>query len=343
MGRWVVKAESATEASIRQELKADALMIVCDESESDGDLGKLRTQAVVELVRKSFDGDGARTSRGTPGGKDATVWRTRTCGFFSSINDGLNLDRDTQRFVQVRLPSKREEGYYRRTVLPIESRCVGRPAFSARLARRAYGYAAMHLPNREKLAAVLGGLLSEPRLVEKFSSLLAGAVMLTHGRLITEAEALAIVEGFDLSAFNPNESVESNRLLERLLSSQLDAGAGDKPTVRELLHRTDDKAVELLGRAGLFMHSSKGLCVAYTAQGLLNLLPDSPWNKDSKRVRTALLAAAGKEKAEKVRFQIPNATLNAVAIPLEVLTDYGLDRVPRVVPEGLEHGKALRD
>jgi hypothetical protein len=300
-------------------------MIVCDESESDGDLGKLRTQAVVELVRKSFDGDGARTSRGTPGGKDATVWRTRTCGFFSSINDGLNLDRDTQRFVQVRLPSKREEGYYRRTVLPIESRCVGRPAFSARLARRAYGYAAMHLPNREKLAAVLGGLLSEPRLVEKFSSLLAGAVMLTHGRLITEAEALAIVEGFDLSAFNPNESVESNRLLERLLSSQLDAGAGDKPTVRELLHRTDDKAVELLGRAGLFMHSSKGLCVAYTEEGLLRLLPDSPWNKDSKRVRTALLAAAGKEKAEKVRFKTPKANLWAVAIPLLVLTDYGLD------------------
>jgi hypothetical protein len=325
LGRWVVKAESATEASIRQELKADALMIVCDESESDGDLGKLRTQAVVELVRKSFDGDGARTSRGTPGGKDATVWRTRTCGFFSSINDGLNLDRDTQRFVQVRLPSKREEGYYRRTVLPIESRCVGRPAFSARLARRAYGYAAMHLPNREKLAAVLGGLLSEPRLVEKFSSLLAGAVMLTHGRLITEAEALAIVEGFDLSAFNPNESVESNRLLERLLSSQLDAGAGDKPTVRELLHRTDDKAVELLGRAGLFMHSSKGLCVAYTEEGLLRLLPDSPWNKDSKRVRTALLAAAGKEKAEKVRFKTPKANLWAVAIPLLVLTDYGLD------------------
>jgi hypothetical protein len=114
-------------------------------------------------------------------------------------------------------------------------------------------------------------------------------------------------------------------LIERLLSSQLDAGAGDKPTVRELLHLTDEKAAALLGRAGLFMHSSKGLCVAYTAQGLLNLLPDSPWNKDSKRVRTALLAAAGKEKAEKVRFQIPNATLNAVAIPLEVLTDCGLD------------------
>jgi hypothetical protein len=307
------------------ELKADALMIVCDESESDGDLGKLRTQAVVELVRKSFDGEGARTSRGTPGGKGTLVWRTRTCGFFSSINEGLNLDRDTQRFVQVRLPSKREAGYFKRTVLPIESRCVARPAFSARLARRAYGYAAIHRPNQDKLRPSLEGLLSEPRLVDKFSSLLAGAVMLTHGRLITDEEARVIVEGFDLPAFNPNESVESNRLIERLLSSQLDAGAGDKPTVRELLHQTDDKAVELLGRAGLFMHSSKGLCVAYTAQGLLNLLPDSPWNKDSKRVRTALLAAAGKEKAEKIRFQIPNATLNAVAIPLDVLTDCGLD------------------
>lgn len=325
LGRWVVKAESATEASIRQELKADALMIVCDESESEGDLGIERTAAVVELVRKSFDGDGARTSRGTPGGKGALVWRTRTCGFFSSINNGLNRDRDTQRFVQVRMPRPREKAYYEQTVLPIEARCVGRPAFSARLARRAYGYAPLHLPNQVKLAACFAGRLSEPRLVDKFSSLLAGAAMLTHGRLITDEEARAIVEGFDLSAFNPGESVEQDKLLERLLSSQLDAGSGDKPTVRELIARKDEAAVALLGRAGLFMHKEKGLCVAYTAQGLLNLLPDAPWNKDSKRVLSALLAAASKEKKEKVRFKVPNSSMWVVAIPHEVLTDYGLD------------------
>ena len=325
LGRWVVKAESATEASIRQELKADALMIVCDESESDGDLGRTRTQAVVELCRKSFDGEGARTSRGTAGGKGALVWRTRTCGFFSSINDGLNLDRDTRRFVQVRLPRPRGKDYYEQTVLPIERRCVGRPGFAERMARRAYGYARLHRPNEEKLAACLSGRLTEGRLVEKFSSLLAGAAMLSHGRLLTEDEARAIVEGFDLAAFSPEKSVESDRLLERLLSSQLDAGAGDKPTVRELLGRTDDAAAMLLGRAGLFMHKTKGLCVAYTEEGLLKLLADDPWNKDSKRVKAALLAAAGKEKAEKVRFRVPNATMNAVVIPLEILTDYGLD------------------
>jgi len=325
LGRWIVKAESPTEASIRQELKADALMIVCDESESDGELGRSRTAAVVELVRKSFDGEGARTSRGTPGGRDATVWRTRTCGFFSSINDGLNLDRDTQRFVQVRLPGRREASYYSQVVQPIEARSVDLPGFSARVARRAYEYAKFHKPNQIKIAEALDALLDEPRLIDKFSSLLAGVLMLTHGRLITAEEAQATVNGFDLSAFNPRDSVESSRLLERLLSSQLDAGNGDKPTIRELLARTDDRSVELLGRAGLLMHKSKGLCVAYTEQGLLNLLPDAPWNKDKKRVRSALLAAAMKEKSEKVRFKVPNATLNVVVISNEVLTDYGLD------------------
>lgn len=324
LGRWGVKAESATEASIRQELKADALMIVCDESESDGDLGRLRTTAVVELVRKSFDGAGARTSRGTPGGKDAMVWRTRTCGFFSSINDGLNLDRDKQRFVQVRLPSSRTKEDYKLQT-PIEARCLRRPGFCSRLARRAYGYAPAHSPNQDKLAEVLARQLAEPRTVDKFAALLAGAAMLTHGRLISDEEAVAIVEGFDLSAFNPSQSVEQDRLLERLLSSQLDAGAGDKPTVRELIARKDEGAVALLGRAGLFMHKEKGLCVAYTAQGLLNLLHDAPWNKDSKRVRSALLAAANKDKSEKVRFKVPDSTMNAVAIPHEVLQDYGLD------------------
>jgi hypothetical protein len=323
LGRWGVKAESATEASIRQELKADALMIVCDESESDGDLGRLRTTAVVELVRKSFDGAGARTSRGTPGGKDATVWRTRTCGFFSSINDGLNLDRDKQRFVQVRLPNSRTKEDYKRQ-LPIEARCLGRPGFCARLARRAYGYAPAHSPNQDKLAEVLAHQLDEPRTVDKFAALLAGAAMLTHGRLISDEEAAALVEGFDLSAFSPSQSVEQDKLLERLLSSQLDAGAGDKPTVRELITRKDGGAGLLLGRAGLFMHKEKGLCVAYGTQGLLNLLPDAPWNKDSKRVRSALLAATNKDKSEKVRFN-STTTHNAVAIPHEVLTSYGLD------------------
>ena len=324
LGGWCVKAESATEASIRTELKADALMIVCDESESDGDLGRQRTEAVVELIRKSFDGDGARTSRGTPGGKGALVWRTRTCGFFSSINDGLNLDRDTSRFFKVRLSKGRTREDYKRQT-PIEERCLGLLGFMPRLSRRAYGYAPAHSPNQEKLAEVLARQLADPRTVDKFASLLAGAVMLTHGRPISDEEAAEIVEGFDLSAFNPTQSVEQDKLLERLLSSQLDAGAGDKPTVRELIARKDESAVALLGRAGLFMHKEKGLCVAYTAQGLLNLLHDAPWNKDSKRVRSALLAAASKDKSEKVRFKVPDSTMNAVAIPHEVLQDYGLD------------------
>lgn len=324
LGGWCVKAESATEASIRTELKADALMIVCDESESDGDLGRQRTEAVVELIRKSFDGDGARTSRGTPGGKGALVWRTRTCGFFSSINDGLNLDRDTSRFFKVRLSKGRTREDYKRQT-PIEERCLGLLGFMPRLSRRAYGYAPAHSPNQEKLAEVLARQLADPRTVDKFAALLAGAAMLTHGRLISDEEAVAIVEGFDLSAFNPSQSVEQDKLLERLLSSQLDAGAGDKPTVRELIARKDESAVALLGRAGLFMHKEKGLCVAYTAQGLLNLLHDAPWNKDSKRVRSALLAAANKDKSEKVRFKVPDSTMNAVAIPHEVLQDYGLD------------------
>ena len=324
LGRWGVKAESATEPSIRQELKADALMIVCDEAESDGEEGKKRTTAIVELVRKCFDGDGARTSRGTPRGKGAMVWRTRTCGFFSSINDGLNLDRDKQRFVQVRLPSKRtKEDYQLQT--PIEARCLRRPGFCSRLARRAYDYAPAHSPNQDKLAEVLARQLAEPRTVDKFASLLAGATMLTHGRLISDEEAAAIVEGFDLSAFSPSQSVEQDKLLARRLSSQLDAGPGDKPTVRELLARDDEEAKLLLGRAGLFMHKEKGLCVAYTEQGLLNLLPDAPWNKDSKRVRSALLAATNKDKSEKVRFKVPASALWVVAIPMEVLTDYGVD------------------
>jgi hypothetical protein len=323
LGGWCVKAESATEASIRMELKADALMIVCDESESDGDLGRLRTTAIVELIRKSFDGDGARTSRGTPGGKGALVWRTRTCGFFSSINDGLNLDRDTSRFFKVRLSKGRTKEDYKHQ-LPIEASCLGRPGFMPRLARRAYDYAPAHSPNQDKLAEVLARQMAEPRTVDKFAALLAGATMLTHGRLISDEEAVAIVEGFDLSAFNPGESVEQDKLLERLLSSQLDAGAGDKPTVRELITRKDENALLLLGRAGLFMHKEKGLCVAYGTQGLLNLLPDAPWNKDSKRVRSALLAATNKDKSEKVRFN-STTTHNAVAIPHEVLTSYGLD------------------
>jgi hypothetical protein len=95
--------------------------------------------------------------------------------------------------------------------------------------------------------------------------------------------------------------------------------------VRELIARKDENALALLGRAGLFMHKEKGLCVAYTAQGLLNLLPDAPWNKDSKRVKSALLAATNKDKTEKVRFKVPDSTMNAIAIPHEVLTDYGID------------------
>ena len=297
-------------------LVANAFLLGCVNTRPsawiDGQKGAGKTQTATRVLR----------ALGRWGVKAESA--TRTCGFFSSINDGLNLDRDTSRFVQVRLPKGRSKEDYKRQ-LPIEARCLGRPGFCARLARRAYGYAPAHSLNQDKLAEVLARQLDEPRTVDKFAALLAGATMLTHGRLITDEEAVAIVEGFDLSAFNPSQSVEQDKLLERLLSSQLDAGSGDKPTVRELIARKDEEAVALLGRAGLFMHKEKGLCVAYTAQGLLNLLPDAPWNKDSKRVRSALLAVANKEKQEKVRFKVPDSSTWVVAIPHEVLTDYGLD------------------
>ena len=328
MGDWALSVEATTEAALRQELGNNALAVFFDESESDNDRESETLTAVIALVRKAFDGEGGKTIRGTSTGTSTMTWQTRTCALMSSINNSLSRDRDSSLFIVIKIPTLDNSQVLERNrkCNELSKLCIGKDGFSTRLARRAINYATVHKANMVKLENLLQLRFNEPRTVKVYASLLSGSVMFSHGREITNDEALSIIEVFDFDLFSAEKSDEQEIIMNRLLSSQLDS-VGSKPTVVELLNtiitgnKTDNV---LLARAGLMLNE-RGLCIAYKTEGFLKLFKEAPWYGASKRIKRELLAIAQKSETERVRFGAECANQgqqSCVIIPREILETY---------------------
>jgi len=328
MGGWALSVEGTTEAALRQELGSNALAIFYDESESDNDREAESLTAVISLVRKAFDNEGGKTIRGTPTGGSTMSWQTRTCALMSSINNCLLRDRDRSRFISIKLSTMDGTQVLERNkkCSELSRLCVEKDGFSARLARRAVNYAPIHKVNMQRLASLLEPRFDEPRTAKVFASLLSGSAMFTHGREITEGEALSLIQGFNFDLFEADKSDEQEIIMTRLLSSQLDCG-GSKPTVVELLNMItngDKTHSVVLARAGLMLQE-RGLCVAYKTEGFLKMFKEEPWYGSSKRIKRELLAIAQKKEAERVRFGAECANQgqqSCIIISKEILESY---------------------
>ena len=77
-----------TEAGIRQELRADALAVIFDEAEEDGEAARRRIQAVLALARQASSESGARTLKGTVHG-GALQFRIRSMFCMASIGGAV--------------------------------------------------------------------------------------------------------------------------------------------------------------------------------------------------------------------------------------------------------------
>ena len=98
---------ATTEAGIRQQLRADAIPVVFDESESNERNDQARIQAVLGLARVSSSESGAFTLKGSADG-DAQRFLVRSMFLLSSIATSLKQGADLGRFAQLGLRSTKD-------------------------------------------------------------------------------------------------------------------------------------------------------------------------------------------------------------------------------------------
>ena len=335
---------STTEASIRQELRCDALPVVMDEAESNEQTDRTRMQAILSLARVSSSSGRGFVGRGGAEGQ-AQRFVVRSMFLLCSINTALRHGADESRFAQLTmrnpttLPEQERERHWRQldTCLAQQiTREVGH-AMAARMVRL--------IPVVRDAVAVFrraaAQRLGSQRQGDQYGTLLAGAWCLMHSSVPTDAEALQLIDQQNWEPYRePSGESDEHRCLQHILQApqrvEIERLSIEGPRVHSrasVLTRTVWELVEAcrrgeetgdipaataaahLGRLGLRLDGDC-LLISNTAEGIRRVLRETPWGASWS---TVLARLDGAERRAGVRFKGLAGSSRAVAI--KVFTD----------------------
>jgi hypothetical protein len=322
-----------TEAALRQSLgKGDALPFIYDEAESDDEKGQDGMQRILGFARAGYDEDGQSISKGGASGTSVS-YRSRTCGLFASIHPCLARGRDASRFVllEVRQLATEEKQQRNAESARLSALTIEAPSFQAMLAARAVSVAKARRANAVKIAIALTRL-DDDRARRKWGELLAGAEAMEHTRELTEQEARQIADAFDPTRYAAEQEKDSEKLLQKILTSSWSIESGEPRTVATLLREAykerDDteatgSAAKALERLGLKWNRDGDLAIGTAHEGLLALLRAAPWQGDSKRIARELATMPGAVAKSGKGLRIGKSYKGAgVVIPQDRLAEF---------------------
>lgn len=309
---------STTEAGIRQRLRQDARPIIFDEAEAEGVSGAKRIQTVIELARQSSSDSTAEIVKGTVGGH-AMAFRMRSMFMLGSINVSLSQAADESRFSVVQLAKPNRSAQEFDTFTKRVHNTLS-DEFCAAIRARSYALIPTIRANAKTLANAVGEAIGSQRIGDQVGTLLAGAWALKSDALITEAEAIAWVDGMDFSDAEEAEAVsDSDMCLQTIMQAQLrvdSSGAMVTRTVGELVAlaatpHTDDSANDCLSRSGLRV-SDGWLMVSCNHSSLKAILRDTAWGAGWRRV----LARVDGAETPAYPYKMAGVSTRVVKIPL---------------------------
>jgi putative DNA primase/helicase len=323
---------STSEASIRQELRADALPVIMDEAESNEQADRKRIQDILALARVASSSGRGFVGRG---GADGAAQRfvIRSMFLLCSISTALKQGADASRFAQLTLrnpsylPQEQRQTHW--TDLDRDLTATITPELGHRMALRSVQLIPVIRDSVAVFRRAAANRFDSQRQGDQYGTLLAGAWSLMNSHVATEQDALQLIDGNDWSQYREAaEQSDEERCLARILQHQLrvegDRGNGYMRTVWELVElvRGTTTSMEIsnvaaeshLGRIGLRVMDGR-LFVANTALGLQRILHDTQW---SHSWPTVLSRLPGAEKPGKVRFRGMERNSRAVSLPLDL-------------------------
>jgi putative DNA primase/helicase len=321
---------STTEASIRQELRADALPVVMDEAESNEQADRKRIQDVLALARvASSSGRGFIGRGGAEGAAQRFV--IRSMFLLCSISTALKQGADASRFAQLTLrnPSflPKEERAAHWSQLDRDLTAIITPEVGHRMMLRSVSLIPVIRDSVAVFRRAAADHFDSQRQGDQFGTLLAGAWSLTNQHVASEAEAFALINRENWQQYRDDaEQPDEERCLQHVLQHQLrvegDRGNGYMRTVWELIElaRGSVASMEIgpgsaeahLGRVGIRVEGDR-LLISNTAKALRRILSETPW-ADS--WGTVLSRLPGAQRAGVTRFRGLAGVSRAVSVPV---------------------------
>jgi putative DNA primase/helicase len=323
----------SSEAGIRRLLRADALSILFDESEANGEKAAARIAEILGLMRATSSEDGAVTAM-AGAGDDADIYSIRSCFMLASIRVALQEAADEQRVTVLGLRSppkdtieqrRANEQHYARL---LKALAEFTPEFSGRLLARTIGLLPTIRANAEVFKVAVARHLGTARAGDQLGTLLAGAYALRSGRVLTEEEAVAWVAHPDREWGEIQDTTETSDALAAL-QAILQARARDpsKPaaevTIGELVaacvHAPGEdefaSADRMLRRYGLKVEGDR-LFVANQHSALERIMAPTSWPNGWGRL---LKGVEGAEPTPSATHFSPGAKSRAMMLPIKAV------------------------
>jgi putative DNA primase/helicase len=322
---------STSEASIRQELRADALPVIMDEAESNEQADRNRIQSILALARVASSSGRGFVGRG---GADGAAQRfvIRSMFLLCSISTALKQGADASRFAQLTLrnpsflPVEQRQAHW--TDLDRDLTAVITTQLGHRMALRSVRLIPIIRDSVAVFRRAAANRFDSQRQGDQYGTLLAGAWSLMNARVATEQDAYELIDANDWSQYREAaEQSDEERCLARILQHQLrvegDRGAAYQRTVWELVELARGTATSMeigsgsaeahLGRIGIKVESGR-LVVSNSAEALRRMLTDTPW---AHSWPTVLNRLPGAQKAGVTRFRGLSGVSRSVSLPLE--------------------------
>jgi len=340
VGDWALHVQSTTSAAgVRQELRLDALPVICDEFEGEDEHARTRVQGMLELARQAFTDSGARILKGTSGGR-AQHYIVRSMFCFSSIGVNLVQHADIRRIAVVSLAEPRNTEKQSRSehwaalTRRIESTLTR--SYCAGLRARTIQLLPIIRQNSEIFANLLAERLGSRWAGDQVGPLLAGAWSLSSDRVIPAETAADWISRQD---WDEQERIAGNRdearLLDVILATKIrddrnrertiaemvaaivrpefDAAAGILPAARsEGLPDPNVPEDGYLRRHGIRVVADDALMwIADSHPGLSRILQNTPWARGWGRILQRLPGAV-----QRNRMRFIGTPVSATGVPI---------------------------
>lgn len=319
---------STSEASIRQELRADALPVIMDEAESNEQADRKRIQDILALARVASSSGRGFVGRG---GADGAAQRfvIRSMFLLCSISTALKQGADASRFAQLTLrnpsflPQEQRQSHW--TDLDRDLAAIITPELGHRMALRSVALIPVIRDSVAVFRRAAANRFDSQRQGDQYGTLLAGAWSLMNARVATEADAYGLIDANDWSQYREAaELPDEERCLQRILQHQLrvegDRGSGYMRTVWELVELARGTAASMeigasaaeahLGRIGIKADGDR-VVISNTAQALRRILDGTSWTDSWPTVLSRL---PGAQRAGVTRFRGLAGVSRAVSV-----------------------------
>lgn len=317
VGEMAVQAQSeTTEAGIRQTLKTDALPVLFDEAEPEGQSGLQRIQANIGLARAASTDNSGNIIKGSASGS-SNEYKIRSCFIFSSIGVNLIQRADISRVTVLELfedmsSNKKEKWEQTKSMY----KDLITPEYVSAFQSRSIMMMPTILKNAETFSNAVSMHLESQRAGDQLGAMLAGAYSLASDNEISLEDATKWIKERNWEAEKMSENTKDEiQVLEAIMGAEIVVETGGfkiTQTVGDLVLRAREDlmspmqeqmisvqaAKDTLRRAGMRVDGFKVL-FAYKSAFLSKCLRGTAFEKN---YHTMLSRLEGAEKVEKTTF-----------------------------------------